>query len=345
MIVGVLDGFAVLEQIKIADNGGQYVVEIMRDATGELADGFHLLRLTQLFLDTLAIRDIDRQCDHPAIGQRLFANAHPSAVFALQLERPFGIAAVIKAPAQPIFLLANGLGDKAVGQDGLHLFFERDAQDKHLRRRAIEYPKLIVAKHHPVFVIMQADGIAHGVDGDDQLAGTFLRLHALGNIKMLDHGAGLIVEADRPGMHRKPHFGPVKAHSPGLEIDQIDAILHGLVGLVKLIDIGPGSRYFGLDHFVRGGSAKHLGERVIGEQAFGLDMTITARVNNNRDAYGTFFQNLTKALFAFTKRDLALLQLRYIGPRAAIAAENAAGVKNWFAACAQPFRIDALAHP
>ena len=74
-------------------------------------------------------------------------------------------------------------------------------------------------------------------------------------------------------------------------------------------------------------------------------MAITACVNNNRDAYGTFFQNLTKALFAFTKRDLALLQLRYIGPRAAIAAENAAGVKNWFAACAQPFRIDALAHP
>ena len=41
---------ALLHQIKRADNAGQQIVEIVRDAAGELADRFHLLRLAQLLL-------------------------------------------------------------------------------------------------------------------------------------------------------------------------------------------------------------------------------------------------------------------------------------------------------
>ena len=35
------------EQLRIADDHGEQVVEVVRDAAGELADGFHLLRLDE----------------------------------------------------------------------------------------------------------------------------------------------------------------------------------------------------------------------------------------------------------------------------------------------------------
>ena len=37
-------------EIKAADDDGQHVVEVMRNAAGQLSDGFHLLRLAQSFL-------------------------------------------------------------------------------------------------------------------------------------------------------------------------------------------------------------------------------------------------------------------------------------------------------
>ena len=42
------------QQIEVAHHGHQQIVEVVRDAAGKLADGFHLLRLTQLFLRLLA---------------------------------------------------------------------------------------------------------------------------------------------------------------------------------------------------------------------------------------------------------------------------------------------------
>ena len=39
---------AALEQVEIAEDDGQQVVEVVRDAAGELADRLHLLRLQQL---------------------------------------------------------------------------------------------------------------------------------------------------------------------------------------------------------------------------------------------------------------------------------------------------------
>jgi hypothetical protein len=43
-----------LQQVQRADDAGQEVVEVVRDAAGELADGFHLLRLAQGFFGVLA---------------------------------------------------------------------------------------------------------------------------------------------------------------------------------------------------------------------------------------------------------------------------------------------------
>ena len=42
----------------IAGDDRQQIVEIVRDAAGQLADGFHLLRLTQLCLELQAIADV-----------------------------------------------------------------------------------------------------------------------------------------------------------------------------------------------------------------------------------------------------------------------------------------------
>ena len=45
---------ALAQQIEIAHHGHQQVVEVVRDAAGELADRLHLLRLPQLFLRLFA---------------------------------------------------------------------------------------------------------------------------------------------------------------------------------------------------------------------------------------------------------------------------------------------------
>ncbi len=47
-------GQALAQQIEVAHHSHQKIVEVMRDAAGELADRLHLLRLTQLFLRLLA---------------------------------------------------------------------------------------------------------------------------------------------------------------------------------------------------------------------------------------------------------------------------------------------------
>ena len=41
---------AVEEQVRVAEDRGQHVVEVVRDAAGEAADRLHLLRLAQLHL-------------------------------------------------------------------------------------------------------------------------------------------------------------------------------------------------------------------------------------------------------------------------------------------------------
>ena len=52
------DGWAMpaLEHLEGADDDGQQVVEVVRDAAGKLAEGVHLLRLAQALLGALAPR-------------------------------------------------------------------------------------------------------------------------------------------------------------------------------------------------------------------------------------------------------------------------------------------------
>ena len=62
--------FAAAQEIGGGADDGQEVVEVVRDAAGELADGFHLLRLAQRFLALAALGDVDRlghRADHGAV--------------------------------------------------------------------------------------------------------------------------------------------------------------------------------------------------------------------------------------------------------------------------------------
>ena len=48
------------QQVRIADDRGQHVVEVMRDAAGELADRLHLLRLREILLQRALLGRVER---------------------------------------------------------------------------------------------------------------------------------------------------------------------------------------------------------------------------------------------------------------------------------------------
>ena len=68
--VGPFVAELLLEQLGIALNDSEQVIEVVRDAAGELSDGFHLLGMLKSFLDLTDLCDVCRDA----------ANAHDAAV-------------------------------------------------------------------------------------------------------------------------------------------------------------------------------------------------------------------------------------------------------------------------
>src|SRR6478752_4668912 len=64
---GVASVELALQQVAVADHRRHQVVEVVRDAAGELADGLHLLRLAQLLLELMAAADVFDQADTDAV--------------------------------------------------------------------------------------------------------------------------------------------------------------------------------------------------------------------------------------------------------------------------------------
>ena len=60
-----------LDEAEIADDGGEQVVEVVRDAAGEVADRLHALRLDQLLLRPPLVGDVLRHADQVARAGRL----------------------------------------------------------------------------------------------------------------------------------------------------------------------------------------------------------------------------------------------------------------------------------
>ena len=69
---------AAFDEFQIAQNSGQQIVEIMRDAAGEPPDGLELLRLGQRCLGFLALRHLDLQA---VVGLGQFTGAFRDAGF------------------------------------------------------------------------------------------------------------------------------------------------------------------------------------------------------------------------------------------------------------------------
>ena len=65
-------------QVQGAKHAGEHVVEVVGQATGELADGFHFLCMPQCFLGAFALGHLDMQ---PAVDRRQFTGALGHASF------------------------------------------------------------------------------------------------------------------------------------------------------------------------------------------------------------------------------------------------------------------------
>src|SRR3546814_2168270 len=85
-------GKPALRQLEPADDDRQHIVEIMRDAAGQLADGFHLLRLAQLRLRLLAVDHL-RSEEQTSELQSLMRNSY--AVICLNKKK---ILKIIQRP-------------------------------------------------------------------------------------------------------------------------------------------------------------------------------------------------------------------------------------------------------
>ena len=78
-VIQIADGGGILGdfqfgEVEVADHGGQNIVEIMGDAAGELADGFHLLRLAKLGFQLPALGDVAERPDAAVIFPRRIAD-------------------------------------------------------------------------------------------------------------------------------------------------------------------------------------------------------------------------------------------------------------------------------
>ena len=78
------------QQVGIADDRGQHVVEVVRDAAGELADRLHLLPLREILLQRLLLGHVERDdADAGAVAAARFGLGDEEAhgAFALALQR------------------------------------------------------------------------------------------------------------------------------------------------------------------------------------------------------------------------------------------------------------------
>ena len=64
LLEGLVRRQTFFENLAVADDHAQQIIEVVRDAAGKLAHGFHLLRLAQLFFQQFLFRDVPENGDH-----------------------------------------------------------------------------------------------------------------------------------------------------------------------------------------------------------------------------------------------------------------------------------------
>ena len=136
------------EQIRIADDGGEHVVEVVRDAAGELADRLHLLRLRELRLQRPLLGGVDRVHDR---GLALARALHRRDVEARRARGVAGerrlhlarLSAAVERRAH-LRLEAAALALRHHGEDRTLLAIAGAAEQAHEARVAVADPAFAV---------------------------------------------------------------------------------------------------------------------------------------------------------------------------------------------------------
>ena len=124
-------------QFQIAADDGQQIVEVVRHATGQVADRFHFLRLPKLILGGLVRRDIDAKHRDPAIGHATFVDEHPATAMQPVFDRSLWVAMRAKLLGEPFFFAADRIDIMSLGQPRSQHVFNSDTGNNvaGLRRR------------------------------------------------------------------------------------------------------------------------------------------------------------------------------------------------------------------
>lgn len=110
-LITVLHGF--FDELEIAGDDHEQIVELMRYATCQLAQRFKVLGLTKAFLVGFQFLDVDNGLHGASVAQLLLLDAVPVAV-SDGFHRPDGIAMVGQALFIPLALAVNAVRDNAV---------------------------------------------------------------------------------------------------------------------------------------------------------------------------------------------------------------------------------------
>ncbi len=229
------------QQVEIADDDRQVVVEVVRQPAGELADGLHALDLAQALLHADPFGDVDAHRHRPAAQRAVVGDVQDPAVGhppfgdfpsgALELGQPLGNEGRRR--------LAGRQGNVAVLDGGRNVLLEPVADREHVRRFEIVAEDLAIVQHQPAIAIEQHDAVGHALDGIGEIVARAGEL-ALGHLALGDvedealHRFDLAVaDADRVRAVPHPAVGPVgMAHA----VFQLERAIGGEIALDGLPD-------------------------------------------------------------------------------------------------------------
>ena len=161
------------QQFQRAENDGQQVVEIVRDAAGEAADGFHLLRLEQLLFEAFQIGSVMADGGAPARGDIASGDDHVFAeVVSSGMTLGLGgnpLVASVRLTDTHVRVEPPAIvhGGKQARRDGLPLVGVHEIQQRVRRIGKIRR----IATEHPAHVTREGDA----PDGPVPMADAHLR--------------------------------------------------------------------------------------------------------------------------------------------------------------------------
>ena len=194
-----------MEHLQIGDDRRQVIVEIMRDAAGELADRLHLLRLPELLLHLLAARQVaDEAGEYPlSVGAR-FADGELHREDRAVLGEALHQTAIADDPR---FARLEVIADVAVVLGSVGLGHEHpDVAAEHFLRMIAEQLRRCGAEGgHQAPLVDDDHRLGDCVEDRSQMRLARLKLR-LGALQSGDVAVGLQHEADRPvvGLSRDP---------------------------------------------------------------------------------------------------------------------------------------------